>query len=138
MTRQDLEKLVGYKKPHKYLAKATYCKLGHRHPSKAEAMHCWALQCEIKGGIIKDLEWEKSYDLIVSGKLVGVHKPDFTYKRPILNRQQISQQSFVQTFSKTDFKICVDEVKGFATADWIFKRKIFQALYPEIEYRVIK
>lgn len=138
MKKKELENLVGYKrlKTHKYGAVAVYCKLGHRHPSKAEAMHCWTLQCQINQGTIKDLEHEKSYDLIVAGKKVGVYRPDFTFKRPIIVLNPTGINSFVGTTSD-NFKICVDEVKGFKTRDWINKSKLFTALYPDIEYRVI-
>lgn len=138
MTKTELEKLVGYKrqKTHKYGAIRVTCKLGHHHPSKAEAMHCWSLQAQINQGLIKDLEYEKPYELIVCRKLVGVHKPDFTYKTPIRILTPTGHSSFVATTSD-QFKICVDEVKGFATADWKFKSKMFRALYPDIQYRVI-
>lgn len=139
MTKTELEKLIGYQreKTHKYGAIRSICNLGHRHPSKAERSHCWCLQAQKKQGLIKDLEYEKAYDLVVGGNLVGVHKPDFTFKRPIRVYTPTGPQSVVATTSD-QFTICVDEVKGFATADWKFKSKLFQTLYPQIEYRVIK
>lgn len=139
MTKKDLEALSGYKcaKPHKYGAIRVSCRLGHSHPSKAEAMHCWALQCQIKAGTIRDLEWEKAYDLIVAGKKVGTYRPDFTFKSPNFRIIPTGRMSAISTIDWDDPKICVDEVKGFKTRDWINKSKLFQALYPEIEYRVI-
>lgn len=91
----------------------------------------------MRQGLIKDLEYEKSYDLVVSGKLVGTHRPDFTYKMPIRILTPTGVHSYAATTSD-QFKVCVDEVKGFATADWKFKSKLFLTLYPNIEYRVIK
>lgn len=139
MNKKELAALVGYKrdKPHKYGAESQICNLGHRHPSKAEAMHCWSLQAQRKQGLIKDLEYEKPYDLIVEGVKVGTHKPDFTFKRPVRILTPTAHNAFVGTTSD-QFKVCVDEVKGFMTADWIFRSKLFQTLYPDIEYRVIK
>ena len=137
MNKAELEKLVGHKKKHKYGAIRVTCRLGHRHPSKAEAMHCWALQCEINQGSIKDLEYEKGYELKVGGRVVGTHYPDFTFKRPILGLTPTGPQSYVAS-NTGQFKVCVDEVKGFKTADWIMKSKMFCALYPHIEYRVIE
>lgn len=135
MGKLDLEKLIGHKR-HKYGAVRTYCKLGHGHPSKAEAMHCWTLQAQINTNVIKDLEYEKKYELVFNGKLIGVHRPDFTYKRPIRILIPTSRDGFVSTTTDS-FKICVDEVKGFKTADWILKSKLFVVLYPDIEYRVV-
>lgn len=122
MNKNDLKKLIGHK-PHKYGAKRTICNLGHSHPSKAEAMHCWALSAQLKANTIRDLEYEKTYELKVNGILVATHKPDFIYL--CLSKCGI-------------WKICVDEVKGFKTADWILKSKLFQALYPNIKYRVVE
>lgn len=134
MTKKDLEKLTGHKRAHKYGAKATTCNLGHQHPSKSEATHCWALQAQQKGNVndplVVDLEYEKPYRLEVNGRLITVHKPDFTYKRYAVAK--VDGKNLVVCTQ------CVDEVKGFKTADWIIKSKLFQALYPEIEYRVVE
>ena len=138
MNKTDLEKLVGHKKKHKYGAVRVTCRLGHRHPSKAEAMHCWALQCQVRQGLIRDLEYEKSYDLIMCGKKIGVHRPDFTFKRPTFKLTSTGLMSAVSQITWDDPRICVDEIKGFKTADWIMKSKMFCALYPHIEYRVIE
>jgi hypothetical protein len=139
-TQTELEKMIGYTRPkrHKYGAVRVTCRLGHRHPSKAEAMHCWALQCELNQGSIKDLEYEKSYDLLLNGKKIGVHRPDFTFKRPIFIKTPTGPRSETRQISWEDPQICVDEVKGFKTADWIMKSKMFKALYPQIQYRVIE
>jgi hypothetical protein len=138
ITKAHMDKILG-QKTHKYHARATTCRLGHHHPSLAEAKHCWCLQAQMQatpsdGPMIKELEYEKSYDLIVCGKLVGRHKPDFTYKRQVSEYTRTGQMSFVAT---SKWITCVDEVKGFKTKDWVFRSKIFKACYPEIEYRVI-
>jgi|GEM_PF-2937851 hypothetical protein len=137
MNKNELKKLVGHKR-HKYGAVRVTCKLGHQHPSKAEAMHCWALQAKINHGTIRDLEYEKPYDLIVNGKKVGVHKPDFTFKAPTFKLTSTGPMSAVSQINWDNPIICVDEVKGFRTKDWIFRSKMFQALYPEVEYRVVE
>lgn len=120
MNKKQLEELVGHKRPkrHKFGAIRTVCNLGHKHPSKAEAMHCWALQAQMKANLITHLVWETVYPLIVNGIFICNHKPDFSYSCKIKGK-------------------CVDEVKGFKTADWVLKSKLFQALYPHIKYRVI-
>lgn len=118
MNRKDLEKLIGHKS-HKFGAIRTVCSLGHSHPSKAEAMHCWSKCVEMKANLVSSLEYEKKYSLVVNGIFICNHLPDFTYIRV------------------KDNKLCVDEVKGFQTSDWKLKSKLFQALYPHIEYRVV-
>lgn len=138
MNKKELEKLIGHKRGHKYGAVAVYCKLGHRHPSKAEAMHCWTLQCQINQGTIRDLQYEKPYDLIVYGKKVGCYIPDFTFIRPTCRMTPLSAQSFVAEMDWENYVTCVDEVKGFKTRDWINKSKLFVVLYPKIQYRVVQ
>jgi hypothetical protein len=122
----DLQKLLG-KKRHKYGAKSTPCRWGHKHPSIAEANHCFVLHSELNAGHITSLVYEYPFELIVNDKLICVHKPDFYYKRACRNA------------SGTAFwwDSCVDEVKGFRTSDWIIKSKLFQALFPGIKYRVL-
>ncbi len=136
MNQAAIEKLVGYKrsKPHKFGALRVTCRLGHSHPSKAEAKHCWVLQAQLESNIIKDLEYEKSYDLKCSGKLICVHRPDFTFKQRVFNKEITGPRSCTQT---SHWVTHVDEVKGVKTPDWIIKSKLFQAQYPEIVYRVV-
>lgn len=136
MTKTELEKLVGHKrqKPHKFGAIRVKCRLGHNHPSKAEAQHCWALQAQLNIGQVKDLEYEKPYDLKCAGKLICVHKPDFTFKMRVFHQEPTGPQSCTQT---SEWVTHVDEVKGFRTPDWVIKSKLFQAQYPDIIYRVI-
>lgn len=93
--------------------------MGHHHPSRIECEYCETLQLLKKQGNIKDFEYEKKYELRVNGVLVGCHKPDFTV-------------------TEASGNIVVHEVKGFATNDWIFRKRVFEAVYPEIQYIVIK
>jgi len=72
-----------------------------------------------KSGDIKDFEYAKKYELRVNGILVGCHKPDFSVTRK-------------------DGKLEVHETKGFSTSDWILRKNLFEAIYPEIPYIVIK
>ncbi len=136
MNKKELEKLIGHKrqKPHKFGAVRTRCKWGHSHPSKVEAWHCWALHAEMDSHLIKDLEYEKSYDLKCNGVVICVHKPDFTYKRRVIVSEPTGPHSSVQT---SIWVVHVDEVKGFKTPDWVVKSKLFQAQFPDIVYRVI-
>ena len=134
MNNKEINHLLGRSNGSKYFAKPTTCRMGHKHPSMAEAKHCWGLQAQMQSKLIKDLEWEKKYELWVGKTLVGIHKPDFTYLRFSAKHTPTGLQSCV---AEVVWILCVDEVKGFRTADWVFRSKVFQALYPGIEYRVI-
>lgn len=118
---KNLLKGSGYKS-HKYGAIRTKCNLGHSHPSKAEAVHCWCLQAQMNGNTIRGLQYEKAFPLVMNGKLIGTHKPDFYYLKDI-NGVEVAH---------------VDEVKGVLTADFKLKAKMFQSLYPLVIYRIVK
>lgn len=113
----QLKKIL--KRANKYNAKSQRCRLGHYHPSYGEAMYCLYLSGLKEHGDIKDFEYQKRYELRVNGKLIGHHKPDFTVTTK-LDKQE------------------VHEFKGFETTDWQLRHKIFEAIYPEIPYIVIK
>lgn len=108
-----------FAKRSKYGAKRTGCALGHRHPSRLESDYCATLQLLVKSGDIKSFEYEKKYDMIVNGKRICGHKPDFTVIRK-------------------DGMVEVHETKGFSTDTWIIRRKLFEACYPEIPYIVVR
>lgn len=107
------------KKRTKYNAQKTVCRLGHYHNSLLESRYCTLLYFRKRAGEIIDFVYEKSYDFVVNGVKVGAHKPDFTI---ILN----------------DGSTEVHEVKGFETTDWKLRRALFELLYPDIPYKVIK
>lgn len=88
--------------------------------SKRERDHALWLESERQAGRVTKWVYEKGYDLIVNGKLICMHLPDFTVWFPN---------------GKTE----IHEVKCSATMtrDWSIKRKLFEVLYPELEYLVI-
>ncbi len=106
-------------KKNKYHAKGGKCLSGHYHPSMLERNYCDQLEMLKKNGDIKDVEYGKKYELRVNGKLIGCHKPDFT----------------VTTNKETKE---VHETKGMETVDWHLRKNLFEAIYPEIPYIVIK
>lgn len=134
MNKKELEKLIGHKR-HKYGAIKQDCNLGHSHPSRSEAMHCWALQTQMKANLIMYLKYEPTFELKVNKICICVHKPDFSYLRVIGVSGPTCKQ--VLLFNGAYVVSCVDEVKGVKTPDWKLKSKLFQALYPDIEYRVL-
>lgn len=99
----------------------TRCIHGHNHPSKGEAGHCELLHLELRaqGTTLLQIEYEKGYRLEVGGKLICRHYPDWTLTR-------------------TGGIEEVVEFKGFETAVWKLKHKLFLALYPNIQYTVVK
>lgn len=125
-------------KAHKYGAKAVKCKQGHLHPSRIEGMHCWDLYAQMQAGLVRDVEFQKTYELIVNGILVGTHRPDFTFKRPSVKKTHTSHRSYTVETDWENPIICVDEVKGVRTSDWVFRSKVFLACYPDVKYRVIQ
>jgi hypothetical protein len=100
----------------KNYASAT-CLKGHRHDSVGEAAYCNQLQLLLKAGEIIDIEYQKTFDLCIDGKKICGHRVDFLVTMP-------------------DGSKCVHEYKGFATQLWALKKKMFEACYPEIEYKV--
>ena len=108
-----------YFSKHKYNARRSKCNLGHSHPSMLEGQYCNALQLRVNALEINSFEYAKRYELRVNGCLIGHHKPDFTV---ITN----------------DGKIEVHETKGMITTDFMLRKNLFEAIYPEIKYIIIK
>ena len=104
---------------HKFRAKSSKCYQGHYHPSKLEAEYCDLLHLQLKAGEITEIEWQPRFNMIVNGQKICAHIPDFrvTYK---------------------DGTVQVHECKGYEMPVWNIKRKLFEALYPDIDYIVIK
>lgn len=104
---------------HKYHAKSSKCLQGHYHPSKIEAGYCDLLAANKRGGTIKDYESQVRFDFVVNGQKICSHIVDFVVEMPDGEKQ-------------------VHECKGYEHPLWNIKRKLFEALYPDIEYIVIK
>lgn len=104
---------------HKYNARRSKCNLGHNHPSMLEGQYCNQLQMLLKAKEIIGFEYARKYELRVNGNLVASHKPDFT----------------VFTL---DGRTEVHETKGMITHDFILRKNLFEALYPEIKYIIVK
>lgn len=102
---------------------------GRDYRSDAEVKHGLWLLAELRAKRIKDFEFEKSWELYAmnggigaDGILIGHHKVDFTVWLP-------------------DGRIEVHEIKaGQATKTeaWQLRRKIFEANYPHVRYRVFE
>ena len=112
------------RRKHKYSAKSTVCNHSHRHPSKLEAGYCNQLDILVKAKEIYCFEYERRFELRVNGILIGHHKPDFCVY-----------------VTKQDYELDAPEIhecKGAMTVDWNLRRKLFEAVYPHLEYIVIR
>lgn len=106
-------------KYNKYSNDSSRCNQEHSHDSIGEACYCDSLALLEKAGEIRSYKIQQTFTLMVEGKIICKHRVDF----------------LVMT-KKGDLE--VNEVKGFATKDWNLKRKLFEALYPDIKYIVVK
>lgn len=95
------------------------CMAGHIHDSRGEAQYCTVLQLRQRAGKPFTVERQVMYSLAINGKRICGHRVDFVLEYPNGDKE-------------------VHEYKGFPTAEWDLKRKMFEALYPEIPYVVIR
>lgn len=92
---------------------------GIRFDSRRECDYYGQLKLEKRAGLILDFERQVQIDLVVNGKKICAHRVDFYVTLPGGMKE-------------------VREVKGFETNEWNIKRKLFEALFPEINYLVVK
>lgn len=117
-----LKKLLNKDKRSKYGNHKVCCLSKHTHDSKLEANYCNRLLAMKQKGEVQSYIIQKSFDLEIQGILICRHIVDFYI-----------------TFDDADGFLrqeCHD-TKGVKTADWVIKRKMFQALYPNVQYKVI-
>lgn len=109
---------------HKYHAKSSKCYQGHYHPSKLEAGYCDMLALLKKNGDIYDFVTQPRFRLEVNGQKICEMVPDFKVWR-----------------TKADYEADhyeIHETKGYEHPTWNIKRKLFEALFPHIDYIIIK
>lgn len=103
----------------KYGAKKLICD-GIKYDSMAEHKRHQDLLWLEKGGHIDQLVLKPRFDLVVNGKKIGRYTADFGYHE-------------VSTF-----KAVIEDVKGYASRDFILRFKLAQALFPQYEFRIYK
>lgn len=103
----------------KYSNKTCRCHLGHNHDSCMEAGYCDQLSMLKTMKEIRDFKTQVSYSFDINGAHICNHIVDFLVE-------------------DKDGHLEVHEVKGFANEVWRIKFKLFEALYPEIPYRIIR
>lgn len=96
-----------------------------RFASKAEARRWGELKLLQRAGKLHGLNCQHSFDLTVAGKKIARYVADFIY----FEEPQFSTAS--------DRKVAED-VKGIETPVFKLKAKLFRALYPDWELRVVK
>ena len=105
----------------KFNAKKAVCRNEHTHDSKKEATRCDELHTLLAHGLIADLTIQPQYWFVINGKQVKHangrrvgYRPDFNYVMKGIE--------------------CVEDCKGFITADYTLRKAIFKALFPHIEF----
>lgn len=104
---------------HKFNAVRSKCSSGHYHPSKLEASYCDNLRMLTENGDIADYETQYKAELYVNDKKITTHYIDFMV-------------------TTNDGKKEAHETKGMESQLWKIKKRLFEALNPDIEYIVIK
>lgn len=103
----------------KYRNRSCRCAGGHIHDSMFEAGYCDELLILKRAGEIAHFEIQKVVELVVKGQKICRHYVDFYVVLPS---------------GAAEFH----EAKGFETEVWRIKRKLTEALFPDIPYRVIR
>ena len=98
----------------KYHAKKTEID-GIIFDSIKESRRYCELKLLVRGNVIRDLKLQPVYPMMVNGKKICTYRGDFEY-------------------TENGVRVCED-VKGMKTPVYRLKRKLFLALYPEIEHR---
>jgi len=101
----------------KYSNRSQECWEKHRHQSMLESDLCNQLTAMKKAGEITAFTTQHKIELVVNGVKVGTHYVDFFV---------------IFSLGRTEFW----EAKGYDTDVWKIKKKIVEALYPDIPYVV--
>lgn len=91
---------------------------GVKYDSRREADFAMELDWRVKAKDIKGWERQIRIPLIVNGKKICVYVMDFV-------------------ITNNDNSLEYVEVKGFKTAVWKLKYKLFEALYPELKKLIV-
>jgi hypothetical protein len=118
MTIEEYRESIKKNKASKYKNKKTECLLHHLHDSKFEASHCDKLLFLVRAKEIISYEIQKRFPLHVNHFFICNHIVDFLVHLE-------------------DDQMRVEETKGAKTKDWVIKKKLFEAIYPNIKYVVI-
>ena len=112
---------IRYFKRTKYNNKTCVCRQQHQHDSIKESNYCNQLEVLRKAKEIDSYEIQRTFELRVNNQKICSIRVDFFVYDNFGNQQ-------------------VHEVKSYPTmtSTWNIKRKLFEALYPDMQYIVIK
>lgn len=98
---------------HKYRAQRTVCSSAHSHPSKGEALRCDQLHFLQRQGVIRLLQREVPFPVLINGIKVFTYKADFVYF--------------------DDSGRTVEDFKGVLTPIYRLKKKCVEAYHPGLK-----
>ena len=101
------------RRKNKYGAKKTTVD-GITFDSKWEAQRWGELKAMERGGLVRDLERQVKYEIVVNGEKICRYIADFRYK---------------MVDDDGTAKEIVEDAKGFETADFKLKKKLMKAVY---------
>lgn len=92
---------------------------GHTYHSKREAAYAEELDWRVKAGELKEWDRQVPIEMYVNGEKICTYTIDF------VERDKNGNEVWT-------------EVKGFETPEWRLKWKLFCALFPERDKKVVK
>ena len=92
---------------------------GHKFDSKLEAARYKQLKLMEKAGQLTNLELQPKFPCEVNGKKICTYISDFRYT--LKNGKEV-----------------VEDVKGVETAVFKLKKKLVEALYPDVKIQIVK
>jgi len=111
--------IVIFARRSKFNNRSCRCGQGHIHHSRFEAGYCDQLELLRRAGEIKSYRTQVRYDLTVFGKRITTHVVDFEV-------------------IGNDDRLEVHEAKGMETDIWRIKKKLFEAIFPNVPYVVVR
>ena len=121
MIKKTIHFPTRYGKYNKYNAKKTEF-MGYKFDSKWEAERYGQLSSMALAGVVKDLERQVKYEIVVNNYKICRYVADFVY---ILVHEDGSKEKIVE------------DAKGVQTSDFKLKKKLMKALY-DIDIKISK
>ncbi len=94
---------------------------GHRFPSAHERDRYLHLKLMQKAGLIRDLELQPRYDILIDGQPVYLSPPGTRGRRPLHYRADFRYTA--------DDGLHVEDAKGAHTKEYLIKKALVEAIY---------
>lgn len=120
-------------RPSKYKNKTCFVD-GIRFDSRREADYYGQLKIEKRAGLVKDFKRQVEFDLAAWTPIPCGGAAHLLTR----NCEKVCSHKVDFLVTLNDGSQEVREVKGFETDIWHLKRKLFEANYPSIKYRVVR